>query len=263
MVWLGWPANGGPPEGPAEMLRIEGLSVTFGGLQAVQDVSLSVETDERVAIIGPNGAGKSTLFNLISGALRPDAGRVIFDGRDITRLPAHQRPRMGLARSFQRSSIFPTLTVYENALAAVMICERRALDIYRSVLPESAADEALHAVGLLEQRHQVAGTLALGDQKRLELALVLALRPRLMLLDEPTAGMSPEETAATVALVQRLAQERGISLLFTEHDMSVVFGIAQRILVLSQGRVIAQGTPQAIRTNPDVQRLYLGDMTRP
>ncbi len=245
------------------MLRIEGLSVAFGGLQAVQDVSLSVDADERVAIIGPNGAGKSTLFNLISGALHPDAGRVIFDGRDITRLPAHQRARSGLARSFQRSSIFATLTVYENALAAVMICGQRVLDIRRPALPEAAADEVLHAVGLFEQRQQVAGTLALGDQKRLELALVLALRPRLMLLDEPTAGMSPEETAATVTLVQRLAQERGIGLLFTEHDMSVVFGIAQRVLVLSQGQVIAQGTPQAIRANPDVQRLYLGGAPHP
>lgn len=241
------------------LLTVDSLSIAFGGLNAVQNVSLSVGERERVAIIGPNGAGKSTLFNLISGALRPDAGRVVFDGQDITRLAAHQRVKRGLARSFQRSSIFPKLTAYENVLAAVMVQRGRGFDLFGAARTDPAADDALASVGLSDQAGRVAGTLALGDQKRLELALVLAVQPRLMLLDEPTAGMSPEETAATVVLVERLAAERGIALLFTEHDMGVVFGVAQRVLVLSQGALVAEGSPDAIRANPDVQRLYLGE----
>lgn len=241
------------------MLEVSNLSITFGGLRAVRNVSFSVADKERVAIIGPNGAGKSTLFNLISGGLRPETGRVAFDGHVITNLSAHRRVRLGLARSFQRSSIFPKLTVYENALAAVMIHRRRGLDMFGTAKNDPAADDALHSVGLYEQRERLAGTLALGDQKRLELALVLAAQPRLMLLDEPTAGMSVEETASSVALIERLALERGFGLLFTEHDMSVVFGVAQRVLVLSQGVLIAQGTPDEVRANPEVQRLYLGN----
>ncbi|MCU0466334.1 MAG: ABC transporter ATP-binding protein [Anaerolineae bacterium] len=241
------------------LLTVESLSIAFGGLDAVQNVSLSVEERERVAIIGPNGAGKSTLFNLISGALRPNSGRVLFDGQDISRLDAHQRVKRGLARSFQRSSIFPKLTAYENVLAAVMVQRGRGFDLFGVARTDPAADDALASVGLSDQAGRVAGTLALGDQKRLELALVLAVKPRLMLLDEPTAGMSPEETAATVALVERLAAERGIALLFTEHDMGVVFGVAQRVLVLSQGALVAEGSPDSIRANPDVQRLYLGE----
>ncbi len=240
------------------MLEISNLSITFGGLRAVQDVSLTVADEERVAIIGPNGAGKSTLFNLISGAIRPETGRVAFNGQVITNMSVHQRVKLGLARSFQRSSIFPKLTAYENVLAAVLIQRGRGLDALGVVKADPTADDALNSVGLYEQGGRLAGTLALGDQKRLELALVLAAQPRLMLLDEPTAGMSAEETASTVALVERLARERRIALLFTEHDMSVVFGVAQRVLVLSQGALIAQGTPDDVRANPDVQRLYLG-----
>ncbi|MCU0475582.1 MAG: ABC transporter ATP-binding protein [Anaerolineae bacterium] len=237
------------------MLTVDNLSVAFGGLKAVQAVSLMVSQGERVAIIGPNGAGKSTLFNLISGGVRPDAGRVVFDGRDITPLPAHQRARLGLGRSFQRSSVFAKLSAYDNVLAALTIHRGHGLRVWARTTPQRAAEEALAAVGLADQRDRLAGALALGDQKRLELGMVLATAPRLMLLDEPTAGMSPEETAGTVALVQRLADERGFGVLFTEHDMSVVFGVAQRVLVLSQGALIAQG---ALRANPEVQRLYLG-----
>jgi len=240
------------------MLEISNLSITFGGLRAVRNLSLTVADQERVAIIGPNGAGKSTLFNLISGGLRPETGRVAFNGQVITRMSAHQRVRLGLARSFQRSSIFPKLTAYENVLAAALIHRGRGLDALGVVTSHPAADDALHSVGLSDQRGRLAGTLALGDQKRLELALVLAVEPRLMLLDEPTAGMSVEETASTVSLIERLALERQIALLFTEHDMGVVFGVAQRVLVLSQGALIAQGTPDEIRANPEVQRLYLG-----
>jgi len=240
------------------MLQVSNLSITFGGLRAVRNMSFTVAAQERVAIIGSNGAGKSTLFNLVSGALRPETGRVMFDGRVITAMSAHQRVRLGLARSFQRSSVFSKMTVYANVLAAVMIHRRRGLDIFGAVTSDPTADDALHSVGLYEQRGRLAGTLALGDQKRLELALVLAVQPRLMLLDEPTAGMSVEETASSVALIERLARERGFGLLFTEHDMSVVFGVAQRVMVLSQGLIIAQGTPDEIRANPEVQRLYLG-----
>jgi len=245
------------------LLRIEGLNKAFGGLQATNDVSFAVTQGELSSIIGPNGAGKSTLYNLITGYLRPDSGRVFFDDRDITGLPPHQIVRLGIGRSFQRSNIFSRLTVFENVQAAVFSQNRRGGNLWRATgrfdKLNDRVEHILESIGLLDEQDRLAGTLALGDQKRLEIGLALALEPQLMLLDEPTAGMSPEETASAVSLVERLAHEFKMTLLFTEHDMSVVFGISERIRVLHQGAIIAEGTPWEIAENPEVKRVYLGE----
>jgi branched-chain amino acid transport system ATP-binding protein len=202
------------------------------------------------------------MFNLISGYLTPDSGTITFDGRSIAGMSPHVIARMGIGRSFQRSNIFPKLTAFENVLTAVLSNVRASLNPFRPArayaVENQRALDILARIGLADARDRRAGALALGDQKRLEIGLALALTPRLLLLDEPTAGMSPEETTSTVALVESLARESGISLLFTEHDMAVVFGIAERIYVLHQGAIVADGTPEAIRDNPDVQRIYLG-----
>ena len=244
------------------LLQVEHLHKAFGGLQATNNVSFSVEPGELSSIIGPNGAGKSTLYNLITGQIRPDSGRVRFDGQDITGLPAHEIVRRGIGRSFQRSNIFPRLTTFENVQTAVFSQHGQSGNLWRSTRSLGALNERteyiLQNVGLLEKRHRLSGTLALGDQKRLEIGLALALEPKLMLLDEPTAGMSPEETAGTVSLVEKLAHEFKVTMVFTEHDMEVVFGISQKIRVLHAGEIIAAGTPQEISDNPEVQRIYLG-----
>ncbi|MDZ4769649.1 MAG: ABC transporter ATP-binding protein [Chloroflexota bacterium] len=245
------------------LLDVSHVNKAFGGLQASNDISLTVGAGERVAVIGPNGAGKSTLFNLISGALTPDSGRIEFYGRSIVGMAPHRIARIGIGRSFQRSNIFTRLTAFENVLTAVLSQTGRSRDPLRALArhrtENERAESILARIGLADDRDRLAGKLALGDQKRLEIGLALAMEPRLLLLDEPTAGMSPEETAGTVALVESLARETGISLLFTEHDMAVVFGVAERLYVLHQGTIIASGTPDAIRANADVQRIYLGE----
>ena len=244
------------------LLDVRGLYKAFGGIVTAHDVNLHVQTREAVAVIGANGAGKSTLFNMICGDVRPDAGEVIFKGERVTHKPAHLLAQAGLGRSFQQATVFLRLSAYENVLAAVLAQGGQARNVWQTLAGarpyHAQAERILDDVGLSAFRHKLAGALALGDRKRLEVGLVLAGAPALMLLDEPTAGMSPQETVATVALIQRLAQAHGISLLFTEHDMSVVFGVAQRIYVLHQGRMIAEGTPESIASNPQVQAVYLG-----
>src|SRR4051812_5603348 len=245
----------------SEMLRIEGLTKSFAGFVAVHDVTLALAAGETHAIIGPNGAGKTTFFNLITGHMRGDTGRIAFDGKDIVGLPPERIVRQGIARSFQRINIYPRLTVFENVQVALIAREGKHTDLFRPgrsmARPEPA--ELLALVGLDDRAAEIAGELSYGMQKQLELAIALAAKPRLLLLDEPTAGMSPRETAEAIALIRDIVTARGLTLLFTEHDMSVVFGIAQKISVLHHGEIIASGLPDEVRRDPEVRRVYLSE----
>ena len=234
---------------------------SFDGFLAVGGVSLTVERGRIAAIIGPNGAGKTTFFNLVTGHLKPDAGTVLLDTRDVTGLAPHDICRLGMGRSFQRTNIFPRLTVYENIQAAYLSHRGRGWNLFTSVdrLYREESLALLDAVGLLDKAGEASGFLSHGNQKQLELGLALALEPEILLLDEPTAGMSATETRETIRLVEHIARERGLTLLFTEHDMEVVFSIAERITVLHQGRVIAEGTPAEVRADAEVRRVYLGE----
>ena len=243
------------------MLDVRGLRKTFDGFEAVGGVSLTVTAGQIAAIIGPNGAGKTTVFNLITGHLRPDEGAVVLEGRDITGMPPHDVCRLGMGRSFQRTNIFPRLTVFQNVQAALLSHRGRGLDFFARVerLYRGETEALLASLGLLDHAGEVGGYLSHGAQKQLELGIALASEPRLLLLDEPTAGMSAAETRDTIGLISRIVRERGLTLLFTEHDMEVVFSIAERITVLHQGRVIAEGTPAEVRSDPEVRRVYLGE----
>ena len=243
------------------MLEVRDVRKSFDGFMAVGGVSLRVERGEIAAIIGPNGAGKTTFFNLVTGHLKPDAGAVMLDGRDVTGIAPHDLCRLGMGRSFQRTNIFPRLTVYENIQAAYVSHRGRGFNLFTPVagLYRAETESLLSAVGLLEKAHETSGFLSHGNQKQLELGIALALEPELLLLDEPTAGMSATETRDSIRLIERLAADRGLTLLFTEHDMEVVFSIAHRITVLHQGRVIADGAPADVRRDPEVKRVYLGD----
>jgi branched-chain amino acid transport system ATP-binding protein len=243
------------------ILKVESLAKRFGGLQALGGVDLSVEEGEFHAIIGPNGAGKSTFFNAMTGLLSPDAGRVTFEGRDVTGEPPHVLARRGVGRTFQITSVFHDLTALENVQVSLLAHARRAWSIWprARLLHVERARELLALVGLGGAEHRAAGTLSHGDQKRLELAIALAGKPRLLLLDEPTAGMAAQERLESIRLVHKVARELGVSCLFTEHDMAVVFAVATRITVLHQGRVLAEGTPAEVRAQPQVQQVYLGE----
>jgi branched-chain amino acid transport system ATP-binding protein len=243
------------------MLEVRGLSKSFGGFRAVSNVDLAVAEGEIAAVIGPNGAGKSTLFNLITGHLQPTAGKVFVDGRDITGVAPYRICAMGLGRSFQRTNIFPKLTVLENVQAAILAHRGQGRNFWSrsETLYRDESEALLASIGLAGRAQVTAGTLSYGNQKQLELGIALASDPKILLLDEPTAGMSASETHESIALIERIAQERGLTLLFTEHDMAVVFSIAQKIAVLHQGRIIAHGDPVAVRADAEVRRVYLGD----
>jgi branched-chain amino acid transport system ATP-binding protein len=243
------------------MLEVRGVRKSFDGFLAVNDATLSVARGQIAAIIGPNGAGKTTLFNLITGHLRPDAGAIVLDGRDITGVAPHDVCRLGMGRSFQRTNIFPKLTVYQNVQAAFLSHRGRGSNLWSRVddLYRADTEALLASLGLRERASEVSGFLSHGGQKQLELGIALASEPSLLLLDEPTAGMSVTETRETIRLVERIARERGLTLLFTEHDMEVVFSIAQKITVLHQGRVIADGAPADVRADAEVRRVYLGE----
>jgi ABC-type branched-subunit amino acid transport system ATPase component len=241
------------------ILRVESLVKRFGGLQALGGVDLTVARGEFRAIIGPNGAGKSTFFNAMTGVLRPDSGRVTFEGREVTGERPHVLARSGVARTFQITSVFHDLTALENVQVALLAKARRTWSVWPRAGTQHAAraHELLALVGLDGSARRLAGTLAHGDQKRLELAIALAGEPRLLLLDEPTAGMAAQERIESITLVHRLARELGFSCVFTEHDMAVVFAVATRITVMHQGRVLADGTPAEVRARPEVQQVYL------
>jgi branched-chain amino acid transport system ATP-binding protein len=243
------------------VLEVRALSKSFDGFRALSDVDLTVAEGRIAAVIGPNGAGKSTLFNLITGHLQPTAGRVLVAGRDITGMAPHRICRMGLGRSFQRTNIFPKLTVFENVQAALLAHQGRGRNFWSrsEALCREESRSLLVSIGLADRARAIAGTLSYGNQKQLELGIALASDPRILLLDEPTAGMSASETHEAIALIGRIAKDRGLTLLFTEHDMAVVFSIAEQVAVMHQGRIIADGRPEAVRADAEVRRVYLGD----
>ncbi|PKO59729.1 MAG: ABC transporter ATP-binding protein [Betaproteobacteria bacterium HGW-Betaproteobacteria-18] len=243
------------------LLQVDGLVKRYGGLCAIDHASLSVQVGEIHALIGPNGAGKTTLIHLISGALAANAGRIHFDGMDITRMPMHQRVAHGLARSFQITSIFNRLSVLDNIALAVQGHVGHSLNFWRPARRDAEryalAAEVVARVGLAAQMQQLAGALSHGEQRQLEVGLALATRPKLLLLDEPMAGMGPDESERMLNLLQSLRLDT--TLLLVEHDMNAVFRLADRISTLVAGRVIACGTPDEIRVHPEVRLAYLGD----
>jgi branched-chain amino acid transport system ATP-binding protein len=241
-------------------LSVVSLRKSFGAVRAVDDVSFSVAGGEFLALIGPNGAGKSTCFNIINGQLPPDAGAVRFDDSDLVKLPPREICRRGIARTFQIAATFGSMTVAENVQMALIA---HYGEIYRLWRPAAArhrerALELLHQVGMRDAADRACRELAYGDVKRVELALALASEPRLLLMDEPTAGMAPRERNEMIALVKKLVVERGISVLFTEHSMDVVFAFADRIIVMARGRLIADGDARTVRNDPMVQQVYFG-----
>ena len=242
------------------MLVAEHLHKHFDGFAAVDDLCLKVQEGESHAVIGPNGAGKTTFFNLVTGHLKPDEGQILFKGQPITGRPPHRIARMGLARSFQLLNIFPRLSLSANLQVALTTHAGQHYNLFKrgDQLHRTEAADLLAQVGLDQSAATPAGALAYGQQKQLELAIALATGPHLLLLDEPTAGMAPAETREAIRLISRLKKERALSLLFTEHDMQVVFDIADRISVLHQGRIIASGPPEEIRQDEAVRRVYLG-----
>ena len=245
------------------VLAVTALRKSFGGVLAVSDVSFTVAAGEVLALIGPNGAGKSTCFGMVGGQLRPDGGRVALGGRDVTGVGARAMARRGVSRTFQVTATFGSMTVRENVQTALLSHRREIWRFWRPVAGAHAveADALLGEVGLADQASRAAGALAYGDLKRLELAVALANAPRLLLMDEPTAGMAPAERTALMRLTRRLATDRGLAVLFTEHDMDVVFEVSDRILVLDRGALIAAGDGSAIRADPAVRAVYLGSGT--
>jgi branched-chain amino acid transport system ATP-binding protein len=245
----------------AYLLEVRGLTKRFGGLVVNDDVDLGIRRHETHALIGPNGAGKTTLIAQLSGALAPDRGRVLFDGRDVTGLCAHERARLGFARSFQITSVFHHFTVRDNVALAVQARSGSSFRFWKPVVEErplyAAASGILQQAGLEAIADRMAGTLSHGEHRQLELALAVATDPQLLLLDEPTAGMGPEESERMVALIERLKQS--YTILLVEHDMDVVFRLADRISVMVSGRMIATGSVDEIRANAQVRSAYLGE----
>jgi branched-chain amino acid transport system ATP-binding protein len=243
------------------LLHIEDLTKRFGGVIASDRISLDVAPGELHAVIGPNGAGKTTLIGELAGEVVPDMGRIRFDGRDITALPAYRRSALGLARSFQITSLFPDFTALDNVALAVQAHAGHSFHFWRDARTESAlrgpARAALDRVGLSGRADVTVSKLSHGEHRQLEIAMALATAPRLLLLDEPMAGMGPEESARMVAMLRELKRE--LTILLIEHDMEAVFALADRVTVLVYGRVIATGTPEAVRANAEVRQAYLGE----
>lgn len=241
------------------VLTLEGLSISFGALRAVSDLSFSAARGGITSVIGPNGAGKSTLFNLVSGALRPQQGRVTFAGADVTGWPTHRLLRAGLSRSFQITNLFFELSVFENLRLAAQVLEpagRAWLPVARSTIARDRAEELLDRFALADKATELAGHLSHGEQRRLEIAMALACRPKLLLLDEPTQGMSHGDTQATAAMIQSLAGD--LTILLIEHDIDVVMNLSDHVVVMHQGAKLAEGTPAEVRENAAVRAAYLG-----
>jgi branched-chain amino acid transport system ATP-binding protein len=242
------------------MLRVEDLTKTFDGFRAVNKTSLSVEKGDVMAVIGPNGAGKTTLFHLITGQLAPTSGAIYFKDEDIAGLAPHRVCRKGISRSYQVVNIFNRLTVFENVQVAVLSRRKQTFNLFQpaKIMAVKETRRILDSVGLLGKEEMTSGALSHGDQKVLEIAIALGNRPELLILDEPTAGMSPEETAQTLRLMKQLSGDMGLTILFCEHDMGMVFSIASQIMVMQAGQSIIQGAPDAVRNNQQVREAYLG-----
>lgn len=242
------------------MLEVQAVVKSFDDFLAVNEASLRVQKGEIVAVIGPNGAGKTTLFNLVTGILPRDRGQILFKGEDIGGLPPFEVCRRGIGRSFQIVNVFPRLTVFENVQVAVLSHQKKSNVLLRPAknLAVGETRNLLESVGLAGKERETVGSLSHGDQKALEIAIALGNEPELLILDEPTAGMSPEETFANIELVKSLARTRGLTILFCEHDMDIVFSISQSIMVMHQGRTLIQGAPEEVRNHPEVQAAYLG-----
>ncbi len=250
-------------ESAMSLLQVRNVHKSFGAVQAVRGVSLELHAGELLAVIGPNGAGKSTLFNLVNGQLHADQGEVRLQGESLAGLSAPDIWRRGVARTFQIAQVFPSLTVRENVQTVLLSKARRSFGLWRraNAFAPAQAQTVLQQVGLGALAQQSAGALAYGDVKRLELALALAGVPRVLLMDEPTAGMAPEQRHELMRLVRELAIEQGLAVLFTEHSMDVVFSYAHRVLVMAQGQVIAQGSPEEVQADEVVRQVYLGAPT--
>ncbi|MCF8050555.1 MAG: ABC transporter ATP-binding protein [Desulfobacterales bacterium] len=247
------------------MLRIEALTKSFDGFMAVNNARLTVDQGEVVAVIGPNGAGKTTLFHLITGQLAPDSGSIRFQEKEIAAKAPHKICRMGIARSYQVVNLFSRLSVFENVQVAVLARRGKTFNLLRPsrTIAVDETNQILESVGLGGKADRVCGMLSHGEQKVLEIAIALGSRPEMLILDEPTAGMSPEETAQTLALMKRLVAEFELTILFCEHDMAMVFSIADRIMVMQQGQTLVEDTPEAVRSNLLVQEAYLGGGAAP
>ena len=243
------------------ILSVEGVGKTFAGFRALSDVNLQVKENSIHALIGPNGAGKSTLLNVISGHIAPTTGQVLYRGKPISGRPPHDTARQGVARSFQITSIFGGFSVFENVQTALLAQHGLCTRMFQRAAP-MLREEALSLLAMVrldDQADRVAGELAAGDRKRLEFAIALAGQPKVMLLDEPTAGMSPDERIIVMNIIRSINKDRGVAVLFTEHDIDMVFAIADRITVLHQGSCLADGTPAAVRADRRVQEVYLGE----
>jgi branched-chain amino acid transport system ATP-binding protein len=242
------------------VLTVAGLSKSFGGVHALRDVSFDLAAGELLAMIGPNGAGKTTCFNVVNGQIAPDRGSVLVGGVPVAGRAPHRISRLGVGRTFQITATFSSMTVRENVQTALLAHQRRLSNFWAPTrsLCRDESDALLDRVGMRSLAHRACARLSYGDLKRVELAIALANAPQLLLMDEPTAGMAPKERVELMALAADVARERRIGILFTEHDMDVVFAHADRILVLDRGRLIAQGNQQEVRTNPEVRKVYLG-----
>ncbi len=243
-----------------EAIRVEGLFKSFGGVVATSDVSFQVGVGGRLVIIGPNGAGKSTLFNLLNGQLRPDSGKVFLFGQDVTHLPLHKRAHLGLARSFQLTSLFPELSVVENMMLALHGLRKSRFNPFRTTLSYGMlldkAEELLSLFDLWSRRGDQVRMISYGEQRKLEIALCLASNPRLLLLDEPSAGLTSGERIGVMGMIRNLPPD--IAVIIVDHDMDLVFGLANRIIVLHYGQIIAEGTPEEIQAHPRVKEVYMG-----
>lgn len=244
------------------LLQVDNISKSFGALTAVNNVTFNLREKELVALIGPNGAGKTTLFNLLCGFLKPDQGKILFGDGEITKLTPFQISHKGIGLAFQLTNIFPSLTLFQNVQVALFSAYGKNKNIfsYAPAIFKKESEEILHRIGLSDLAHKTAQDLSQADKKRLELGIALAVRPRLLLLDEPTSGQSREETELTTSLIKQINSEQELTILFIEHKMDVVFGIAKRVIVMQYGTVIADGLPEAVRQNKNVQKAYLGEV---